>query len=245
MAARELHLPGVRVGALLFADDVGEGGFERLASAGNPRDPAAGWSVEATGEPGSLMLTRADGARLLAIAGRQFLTYEGLEVLALGCRPELPEREPVRAVLHAVVEAGGVPVLPWGIGKWTLRRGALVRELLGAGAVEPLFVGDNGNRLRGTPLPPGLRFARARSRWNLPGSDPMPCSWAASRVATAGFHLPVRPDQRAPARQITGALRKLDGQPRVWARFASLSGFLRTQGACWVARRRSSVARTT
>lgn len=52
------------------------------------------------------------------MAGRQIVTAEKLEVLALGTDLDIDDGRPIREVLSLVTENGGLPVIPWGAGKW-------------------------------------------------------------------------------------------------------------------------------
>ena len=102
---------------------------------------------------------RSDGWQLTLWPGRQLVSSEGLEVLALGPMPDLPDKTRSTAeLISAVLDAGAHTLLPWGVGKWTATRWQRVDQLLRD--FPALAVADNGNRLRGTALPRRLRTAR-------------------------------------------------------------------------------------
>ena len=85
------------------------------------------------------------GQTLYVIAGRQIITRERLEVLALCTAKEFADGEEVETVLDKVRRAGGLPVLPWGAGKWWGTRGRIVTELLRKGQGESLRCGPSAH----------------------------------------------------------------------------------------------------
>jgi hypothetical protein len=174
--------PGA-MGVLLLAESRGEGAMERLRAF---RDAQGEWSVEATDEPESILVRRGRTPVLVAIAGRQFETAERVEVLALLHGGSLREGAPLADTLGEIRDAGALPVLPWGFGKWMGRRGALVRDAIRA-PDRPLFVGDNGGRPASGRTPPILEEAMRRGISMLPGSDPLPLRDHQGRALSFGF----------------------------------------------------------
>lgn len=174
-----------------------------------------GWRIDLPErDEAALCLSGPDGAWLLVIAGRQIVTAEGLEVLGLCTDARIEDGLPVRDVL-ARLDAAEVPaVLPWGLGKWIGRRGALVRQLIEEGNL-PFSLGDNAGRPVGWPRPPTFALARDRGRAILPGTDPLPVPGAEDAIGRFGFALPGRLDPSAPARDLASRLRTLKGQPEV------------------------------
>jgi hypothetical protein len=145
------------------------------------------WAVQATGDARELRLVHTDGAALSVVAGRQIVTAEKLEVLALGMASTVPDGYPVVETLRRVSSLGAIPVIPWGFGKWLGRRGDRVRELVEAAAPAQLFLGDNSGRLAGTAEPPLFELARRKGIGVLPGTDPFPFRDHARRVGRMGF----------------------------------------------------------
>ena len=135
-AAADLGRP-LDCGVLLLTQTAGDERFERLVVEATPQGSARGgrpgWSIARTGEPESLAARRADGARLLIVCGRQLRTAEGLELLALATCARFADGQPLAAALRGVEAAGAIPVLPWGVGKWTGKRGRIVGGLIDAG----------------------------------------------------------------------------------------------------------------
>lgn len=206
---------------LLLAETAGAGVFgslRRVAEGSLPRDappPPQSGGVAAlgpapTGERESVRLLAGTTADVFAVAGRQFVSRERIEVLGLGLAPELPvsllpdgERG-AEALVEAVLAAGGIAVLPWGVGKWTGARGRLVRRLARAFSAEPRFLaGDIAHRPPGWPTPAAFRDASGPL---LAGTDPLPLSGLEAGIARYGtrFEAPFRPE--APAASLRAAL---------------------------------------
>jgi len=221
-------------GWLLFTESAGDNYCARWRDSLDSFGP---WSFEATAEPLSLVARRGD-KRLMLVAGRQVVTREGIEVLALASPDSIPDGNTLEATLDRVKTLGALAVLPWGFGKWTGSRGRRVRELFDESSVG-LCLGDNGGRL-GLAAEPAL-FARARaaSRWVLPGSDPLPLAHHEPRAGSYGFVLPGTPDAERPAAWMFACIAALSEQPRSFGRLAQPWRFCLDQIAMqWKKRRR-------
>lgn len=141
------------------------------------------WSLEE--RDGAFLARGSDGARLWLLPGHQIASSDGLELLALDCSTRIPDRSlPLEALIPRVLELGAVPVVPWGVGKWTGTRGLLVKALVQSR--KDFCLADNGNRLRGSAEPPLLREARRLEMPVLLGSDPLPLEKAYIRAAACG-----------------------------------------------------------
>ncbi len=153
---------------LCLTEGADAGAFEALARGDR------GLRVAATGEPVSL---RVDGFTppIFLIRGRQIVSREGLEALAIGWAAPWADRELALGDLVArIVADGGWAIVPWGAGKWWGRRGAVLRALLERPDGPPYALGDNGGRPWFWPRPRPFALAAARGRAILPGSDPLP-----------------------------------------------------------------------
>jgi hypothetical protein len=214
------------VGVLLFAEGSNEGAFSRLSAAGET--DASGWSVHATREAESLLVRKRGTLRLVAIAGRQIVTAEGVEVLALLTPQSFPDGLPLSRTITDVQRSGAIPVLPWGFGKWTMRRGALVADVLESGE-RGVFLGDNSGRLGMAATPSLFAVARNRRVPILPGSDPLPFRNQQTRAGSFGFIADVTLDEERPAEGLRAWLRKLETQPATFGRLETLGAFVANQ----------------
>jgi hypothetical protein len=164
------------------------------------------WELEDGAEPEAIIVRRGH-ARLIVIVGRQLVTRERLEVLALGTTAPIRDGEPIDATLAAVEAAGAAAVLPWGVGKWFGARGAIVDRILANPKWRNVFLGDNGNRLRFGLDPKRFAAARRAGRCVLPGSDPLPLPGEEARVGAYGFAVDLDLDPLRPAAALLSVLR--------------------------------------
>ena len=167
-------------GSDFFADLKGKADNGRYLTPG-------GWRIAGTQEAESLRVTRDDWAgRLFILAGRQVVTAEKIEVLALATPGKIADGLSLEQTVEAVRRLEGLAVLPWGVGKWLGKRGKIVDNFVQSAAPDGLFVGDNGGRPFFWPAPRLFRTAAARGIRMLPGSDPLPLATEESRVGSCG-----------------------------------------------------------
>lgn len=205
-AARGLRLHGGgRPGALVLTEGRGERAFETLSRPG----ARSGWRVQSLEKGASFRLEGpGSGDELLVVRGRQLRAREGVEVLSVGAVRALDDGEPVATTIEAVRAAGGIPLLPWGFGKWWGRRGRVVLRCIEEAAPAELFLGDSGGRLARFGRPYPLVRARERGLRILSGSDPLPLAREGTRAGTFGSLLDVEIDPERPAASLLEALRK-------------------------------------
>jgi hypothetical protein len=226
-------VPGPYAGCLLLAEAGERRWFRERREGGQGR--SGDWTFEPTEEDCSLAARHVSGERLFVIAGRQIATGEGIEALALGRDVEIPDGLALAETLGRIRAAEALPVLPWGFGKWWLRRGSLVEETFRNRGSEELFLGDNGGRLGGrlgiVATPRLFREARSQGVPVLPGSDPLPLAEHCARAGSYGFILSGPLDEAHPAACVLRGIRRLKGQPRIFGRCAALPSFLHDQAA--------------
>jgi hypothetical protein len=178
---------------ILFLTESGsERYFQSLyqsARAGKQATPFLNrWRIYLTDDDAALYAscgTRASG--IYMIAGRQIVTLENLEVLALMTTAAFEDKQPLERVVNAVSDRGGIPVIPWGFGKWMGRRGQILKQLLDR---HPhLFLGDNSGRPVFWSEPVLFRQAKVRGGRVLPGTDPLPFSSECWRPGSFGFSM--------------------------------------------------------
>jgi hypothetical protein len=214
------------LGCLLFTETAADHAFAALASGD---DTSQRWRVRPTEEPSALFVERAEGERLLLVAGRQIRTTEDLEVLALGTTATYQDGLPLMETIEQALNTAGAAVIPWGFGKWWFRRGELVRRAIAHINNPHFFLGDNGGRLSGTPRPHLFAEAEARGRQVLPGSDPLPFPGQETRVASYGFVLEGEMDPSRPGSSLLACCSSTPTSPRTYGKLESLPSFCRSQ----------------
>jgi hypothetical protein len=215
------------IGVLLFAESEGEGAFARLRSAD---DSMLGvWTIHPTPERESLLIRASGRLRLIVVAGRQIVTSEGVEVLGLLTAQPIADGATMAETVAALRRQGAVVVLPWGFGKWTLRRGALVASFLRTHPRE-IFLGDNSGRLGLARAPRLFDEARRLGVPILPGSDPLPFRDQLTRIGSFGFVCDTTLSEEQPAEGLRSWLHGLGVQPIAYGELETLGRFCWNQG---------------
>lgn len=133
-----------------------------------------GWDLAPCAEAEAVLARNRDGEELYIFAGRQVVTRERIEILALTTDGELADGQPADQVLAQVRAIGGVPVLAWAPGKWFFGRGRLVKRLIKKATPDTLLLGDTSLRPTIWPEPCLMRRAARRGLHIVCGSDPLP-----------------------------------------------------------------------
>ncbi len=164
---------------LLLADTELARGYDRLGEIGGD------WQVDEP-EPGALLCRNNRQGPLLVLAGYQLRTREGIEILSLCTTHKVDDKMPLGDAVAAIDAMSGIPVIPWGMGKWLGRRGDIVRTYLRSSEVPTAWLGDSFNRPRGWPEPSALAEASMLGRAILSGTDPLPFADTAQVVGSFG-----------------------------------------------------------
>ena len=149
------------------------------------------WQIMLTDEPDSLYARSdagSDTEGIYLIAGRQIVTQERLEVLALFTDKTFPDGCSIEETIESVLTAGGIAVIPWGFGKWLGKRGVCLSELLKS-PIPGLFIADNSARPTFWSEPVFFEQARQQGMAVLGGTDPFPFKSQVMRPGKAGFSL--------------------------------------------------------
>jgi len=136
-------------------------------------------------DAGVMMLAQREGAPnppplppgvadITVIPGRQIACAERVEILALGTETTFKDGIPARDAVRAAFDAGALPVLAWGVGKWMFKRAKVVEDLLAAFKPSELAIGDTSMRPVFWPEPRLMRQARNAGYRILHGSDLLP-----------------------------------------------------------------------
>ena len=195
------------------------------------------WLIQETNEPESLYAVDKEGNSLLIINGRQIVTSENLEVLALATPDRLEDGKPIADVIEWVQENNAIPVIPWGFGKWWGRRGRILSKVLETFSRGDVFLGDNSGRPWFLGLPDHFKKANCEQRRILPGSDPLPFASEAWRAGSVGFYFTGCLDEAAPAKSLRAHLKDPNTNITSYMRCERLIPFVRNQVAMQVRNR--------
>jgi hypothetical protein len=164
------------------------------------------WKIHTTQESCSLRAFKNHAASLFVIAGKQIVTSERLEVLALMTHQSFEDGHPLKDVLRVVTERGGIPVIPWGFGKWMGKRQKVLEQLFLQNSPPRVFLGDNSGRPSFWPTPPLFQHPQTRVGKVLSGSDPLPFPSEVDRPGSFGFSLNAVLDPHTPAESLKQAI---------------------------------------
>ena len=221
------------LGCLLLADMAGQDSFRALRKA--ERDMLlAPWTLHATEEDAALFARRPGGASILLVAGRQIVSTERIELLALATTHHYEDGRPLEQLLHEVRQGDSLPVLPWSFGKWWFGRGQIMKSLLSKlteqnDETPEIYFGDNSLRPRCFTTPRLFRQAKSAGLQILPGSDPLPIACHAQNAGRYGFILYGPLNTSYPIRSLKQLLRRQSDQPRYFGAREHLTTFLRDQ----------------
>lgn len=172
---------------VLMAEATGVYCFQKLQDIAKGAQGVASTSfrVEESGESHSLFVYHDDfpSMRLIVCAGRQLITEEKLELLALMTEKDFADGLELGATVEAVVKAGGIPVCPWGAGKWMGQRGKVLAKYMNKPHAR-FYLGDSGGRPSFWSRP-SLFEGEAVATKILSGSDPLPL--VGQEVAVGSF----------------------------------------------------------
>lgn len=244
-AAIGLCLKGKVTGVLLLAETSHDDWFNRVRDKckNNQQisDEDSYWEFQLTPDSDALLATKrksgqaklgqaqklvSDDIQMYIVAGRQIITAEGLELLALATNHSFEDGLTVTAALDAVRSCDAIPVFPWAVGKWLGRRGKVLASLLPSDSQGGLFLGDNGGRPLCWKNPSHFKQARALNIAILPGTDLLPFADEAERLGNFGFAVQGTLSKRQPVTDLKKLLRATGVKVQVYGQCSKLWRFL-------------------
>ncbi len=135
-----------------------------------------GGNIKIGPDESSLIRDNGSGEKCILLPGRQVVTEERIEILALATTVNVPDGMLAVDTVTMILDNGGVPVVAWAPGKWFGARGDVVRNLLDSFNPARLLIGDSSMRPTVWAEPLIMRDARKRGFRIIAGSDPLPFS---------------------------------------------------------------------
>ena len=222
---------------LLLTDAANQNSFNRLTHYATSQKQVGNYLIKITPDKNTLLATHIiDDGRLYLVAGRQIVTAEKLEVLALFTNTNFKEGAPLAQTVKLIEKKGGIPVIPWGTGKWLGKRGKILTEFISK-YQNNIFLGDNGGRPTFWPTPSHFKYARRIGMQILPGSDPLPFSTESKRAGSFGFTLNTSVNDKYPSENLKKALGKKDVVIKPYGKLESPLHFFRNQIAMQIVKR--------
>ena len=203
--------------------------------------PLNSWQFHRTNESQSLFAQKDNTKYLFIIAGRQIVTAENLEVLALGTDSEFADGEPIQDVIDDVRNHGALAVVPWGFGKWFGKRGVIVHKVLDEISGSDFYLGDNSGRTLLMPTPSHFNLAKTKGISVLPGTDPLPFEQEYSRPGCFGFNIPGELKKTTPFADLKKIIRENQQSIKPYGKFESPLRFIKNQIAMQFVKRKQPV----
>jgi len=225
---------GSFTGVLCLTEKSGTDVFGTLEKIAAEQEKTGDWDIRFTEEENSLLLSKND-FRMIVIAGRQIVTSQKLEVLAIGLKQDVEDGKPIEPILAYVVETGAIPVIPWGFGKWFSGRRKIMEKIISQKKY-PFFLGDNGNRPWIFTKPRLIRKAYKNNILNLPGSDPLPYCREIHKPGSFGLYVEAGINTDKPFESIYQVL-TTGGQPETYGKSEKIYFFLKNQISIQLAKR--------
>lgn len=243
-AALRMYCDRTYIPVLLLTEGRGQRVFRRLSEGAENGNDAIGqgsggiFRFYSTGEPETIRIENGERQSLFLVSGRQIVTSERLEVLALSTVSEIPDGLSLEKTVAVVEKKGAVPVIPWGFGKWYGSRRHVLTEFLASRREGGFFLGDNGGRPSFLRFPDFQREGVAGSLKILPGSDSLPLASELHKVGSFGFTLRAELDERRVGENLMRTLLKPGVVPEPYGSPESFWRFLRNQAVMRIWKRR-------
>lgn len=222
---------------LFFTESYGDNVFSDLFEIAKKNDKVGDWILSLTVNENTIKISDEKGFDLYIIAGKQIVTKENLEVLALGLKDKFPDGKSIEEVLGAVADLNILPVIPWGVGKWFSRRKQIVENLVTQTRSNPIYLGDNGNRPFFWPKPKLFKIAEANGIFNLSGSDPLPFNKEVYKPGSFGFIIDEVLNETKPFDSITEIISSTNKQFETFGKLEGPINFLKNQVAMQIVKR--------
>ena len=139
---------------------------------------------------------------LLLVAGRQIVTQERIEVLAIAWHKPVPNGLSAHKVVDQIRTDGGVPIVSWSPGKWMFGRREVILQLLKDFPPGSLALGDTTLRPIGWGRPKLMQQGVSAGFSLTAGSDPLPFAGEEKYLGSYGTLLTADFDKTSPVESI-------------------------------------------
>ncbi len=219
------------IGILMLTESFGYECFSELREmiSGSAQQPGTWQFVSLAEDESGLLARRTNGERLIIVSGRQIVTAERIEVLAVATDLFIHDGLPLVEVLASINSNGGLAILPWGVGKWFGRRGDLIKKILHQFDAQSIFLGDIAGRPSFWPRPAIFRLADFKGIRILSGSDPLPLATEEARPGSYGFWIKATLSLSQPSQELKQLLLNRDVAIHPYGSGENISRFIRNQ----------------
>jgi len=227
---------GPILGVLLLTESAWDHWFQRLVTFADQHttvshDTPNSWNFHRTNEDFTLFAQSSNDEKLLIVAGRQIVTQEKFEVLALMTSQVFQDGLTIHESIKQVKKSGGIPVIPWAFGKWWGTRGKNLTELIKSPIMNDVFLGDNSGRPKFLPYPGHFSIAKTQGIRIFPGSDPLPLASEGWRPCSVGLSIASVLDYESPGAHLKSMLQNAHTSITPYFHHEPFSRFIKNQVA--------------
>ena len=176
-----------------------------------------------------LLYESNDNNFLIIVPGKQIITSEKLEVLAVGTNNSIEYGISLKNTIEKIKSFGALPIIPWGVGKWIGKKHEFVKTFLDNVEDINYFLGDNGGRPLFWPTPGLFKIADKKGIFTLRGSDPLPLIKQEEKVGKFGFYIRTNFDFNYPAKEIKNLLLNIRNAPNSFGNLETPVNFFKNQ----------------
>lgn len=204
---------GEWLGVLFFTEVIELDFFNQLKAGNNSSGIFDDIFISRTNEENSLLLSNKKGEKIIAVAGKQIITQNNIEVLAIGTTKKFENNRSLLETINNINLSGAIAVLPWGVGKWVSRRKIMIKNFIEENNQLDFFLGDNSGRLNIWPKPKLFNLAKKYNKFILPGTDALDITSEVDKTGSYGFYLNSEISLDFPYRDLKKLLTEFDKQP--------------------------------
>ena len=155
---------------------------------------------------------KRDQLNVSLLPGRQVITQENIEILALACPESIDDGQPALDVIYQVNQLDRIAVVAWSPGKWFGKRGELVKKLIEGLDRTSFLLGDTTLRPYGWSTPKLMQQAINKGFGVVAGSDPLP--FAGEEKWLGSYYTVAQTEQPFGATELLHAIK--NGQKVQW-----------------------------
>lgn len=187
------------------------------------------YKILETSEDCSIIISNKCDEKVIIIAGKQIITEDKVEVLALGTTNEFNNGYSLSITIEEINKVNAIPVLPWGVGKWLGKRKKIVQQYLAENNEQRYFIGDNSGRPRFWSEPNLFKLGNQSNHFVLRGSDALPILSQVNKTASFGSYTYGVINQNKPLESIKNILENLTKSLCSFGRLENVAPFFINQ----------------
>ncbi len=215
-----------KTGFLFLTEITGYNYFEKLS---NGKIPLSSFDISFPEEKISLTLTNKLNQKIYIVSGKQVVTKEKIEILALGTAENFEDGKPLKITFEEIKNSGALPKLPWGVGKWLGKRKQILEEFIQENSNEKFVLGDNSGRPLFWPKPKLFKLAETKNIPVLRGTDPLNIPADEKKAGSFGNILDCEINPQFPGKSVLETVKNMDSSPVPYGHLENPLAFIRNQ----------------